>query len=170
MKKNLLITFIFSFIPGAGQMYQEYMKRGLSIMILASIFLIIAILTGSIIFIVPLLVTTAYSFFDTYNIRNRSDEKRAEFIDEYIWNNDELGISITSTKISNHRKTIGYILISIGAYVFFDSVLLNLLLYTDIYWLNELSYILSRYIPTIIASVLAVTIGIKLISTKDKEN
>ena len=170
MKKNLLITFIFSIIPGAGQMYQEYMKRGLSIMILASIFLIIAMITGSIIFIVPLLVIMAYSFFDTYNIRNRSDEKRAEFIDEYIWNSDELGISITSSKISNHRKVIGYILITIGAYVFLDSVLLNLLMHIEIRWLNELCYMLSRYIPTIIASILAVTIGFKLISTKDKEN
>ena len=34
MKKSMFLTFCFSFIPGAGQMYQGYMKRGLSLMIL----------------------------------------------------------------------------------------------------------------------------------------
>ena len=29
MKKNGILTLLFAFIPGAGQMYQGYMKRGL---------------------------------------------------------------------------------------------------------------------------------------------
>ena len=31
MKKNGFFTFCFAFVPGAGQMYQGYMKRGLSL-------------------------------------------------------------------------------------------------------------------------------------------
>ena len=31
MKKNGILTFLFAFVPGAGQMYQGYMKRGLSL-------------------------------------------------------------------------------------------------------------------------------------------
>ena len=31
MLKNGLLTLLFAFIPGAGQMYQGYMKRGLSL-------------------------------------------------------------------------------------------------------------------------------------------
>ena len=27
MKKNGILTFLFAFVPGAGQMYQGYMKR-----------------------------------------------------------------------------------------------------------------------------------------------
>ena len=30
MMKNGILTFLFAFCPGAGQMYQGYMKRGLS--------------------------------------------------------------------------------------------------------------------------------------------
>ena len=30
MKKNGILTLLFACIPGAGQMYQGYMKRGLS--------------------------------------------------------------------------------------------------------------------------------------------
>ena len=31
MKKNGILTLLFACIPGAGQMYQGYMKRGLSL-------------------------------------------------------------------------------------------------------------------------------------------
>ena len=31
MMKNGILTFLFAFCPGAGQMYQGYMKRGLSL-------------------------------------------------------------------------------------------------------------------------------------------
>ena len=31
MKKNGILTLLFALIPGAGEMYQGYMKRGLSI-------------------------------------------------------------------------------------------------------------------------------------------
>ena len=34
MKKNGILTFLFAFVPGAGQMYQGYMKRGLSLITL----------------------------------------------------------------------------------------------------------------------------------------
>ena len=71
MKKNLFLTFCFSFIPGAGQMYQDYMKRGVSICILFVACISVAIMTSLPIFIMPALIVYAYSFFDTYNIRNK---------------------------------------------------------------------------------------------------
>ena len=33
MKKNSILTFLFACIPGAGQMYYGYMRRGLSVAI-----------------------------------------------------------------------------------------------------------------------------------------
>lgn len=170
MKKNILLTFIFSFIPGAGQMYQEYMKRGLSLMILAAIFLILAIITGAIIFIIPIFIIMAYSFFDTYNIRNRNEEQKLQLIDDYIWNNKELGISIKNSKITNNRKIIGYVLISVGSYILMDSVIFNLICQLDIAWLSDLCYMLSRYTPTLIASIVAIILGVKLVATKNRED
>ena len=35
MLKNGFLTFCCAFIPGAGQMYQGYMKRGLSLILTA---------------------------------------------------------------------------------------------------------------------------------------
>ena len=34
MLKNGFLTLLFAFIPGAGQMYQGYMKRGLSLILM----------------------------------------------------------------------------------------------------------------------------------------
>ena len=34
MLKNGFLTFCCAFIPGAGQMYQGYMKRGLSLILI----------------------------------------------------------------------------------------------------------------------------------------
>jgi len=170
MKKNGFFTFIFSFIPGAGQMYQEYMKRGLSIMILSGIFLALAAMIGSPIFIIPILVICAYSFFDTYHIRNMTEEKIKEFKDEYIWNENTLGLSIDKSKLNNNRKIIGYILIIVGIYVLFDSVFLRMAWQLEIEWLSILCAMLSRYTPTVAASLVAVFAGFKLITPKDKED
>ena len=166
MKKNGFFTFIFSFIPGAGQMYQEYMKRGLSIMIIAGIFLILASMAGSPIFLIPILIISAYSFFDTYRLRNMSDDKRKDFIDNYIWSLSDIGFDIKSKNI---RKTIGYTLIVVGLYVLVDSVLLRIASQLQIPWLTDLCSILSRYVPTIAVSSISVFAGLKLVSIKQKE-
>ena len=39
MKKNAFLTFIFACIPGAGQMYYGYMKRGLSMITFFCLFI-----------------------------------------------------------------------------------------------------------------------------------
>lgn len=170
MKKNLLLTFMFSFIPGAGQMYQEYMKRGLSIMVLFGGFLAIASITGMAIFIIPMLIICAYSFFDTYNIRNLSDEKKEIYKDDYIWNSTDLRMSVNKSKTLNNRKIIGFILIGIGIYIMIDTVIFGLASNLGIDWLTQICSILSRYIPTIFTSIIAVILGFKLIYIGKKED
>ena len=70
MKKNGILTLLFAFIPGAGQMYQGYMKRGLSLVLMAAAIGMAAMLIPPIAF--ALLVVFMYSFFDTFNLRARS--------------------------------------------------------------------------------------------------
>ena len=41
MKKNGILTLLFACIPGAGQMYQGYMKRGLSLITMFCLFIIL---------------------------------------------------------------------------------------------------------------------------------
>ena len=67
MKKNGILTLLFAFIPGAGQMYQGYMKRGLSLVLMAAAIGMASMLIPPIAF--ALLVVFMYSFFDTFNLR-----------------------------------------------------------------------------------------------------
>lgn len=70
MKKNGILTLLFAFIPGAGQMYQGYMKRGLSLVLMAAAIGMASMLIPPIAF--ALLVVFMYSFFDTFNLRAKS--------------------------------------------------------------------------------------------------
>lgn len=67
MRRNKLWTFLFSLIPGAGQMYQGYMKRGLS-MILLFVFPIMIGAGFMPILSVLAAVVYMYSFFDSMNL------------------------------------------------------------------------------------------------------
>ena len=68
MMKNGILTFIFAFCPGAGQMYQGYMKRGLSLITMFCLFIVIGVSTLEVLTI-GCVIVWMYSFFDTFNLR-----------------------------------------------------------------------------------------------------
>lgn len=72
-RKHGLLLFLCACIPGCGQMYQGYMKRGTSLLGLGC--LVIALTSilslGELALLLPLL--WLYAFFDTYNLRARMD-------------------------------------------------------------------------------------------------
>lgn len=158
MKKNLFLTFCFSFIPGAGQMYQNYMKRGLSLMCIGAVLLILAIMTETVIFVVPFLVVMAYSFFDTYNIRNEmGTENQAK--DEYIleeFNFDKL----------KNNKLLGIGVILIGVYILFNNILYGIARETGIRVLIDFIRTIRTYLPSLIVSAITIGVGMKMISKK----
>ena len=63
MMKNGILTFLFAFCPGAGQMYQGYMKRGLSLILTACLIGMVSSLLNPVLLL--LVVVWMYSFFDT---------------------------------------------------------------------------------------------------------
>ena len=63
MKKNGILTLLFACIPGAGQMYQGYMKRGLSLITMFCLFIILGSTTGLDALVVGCIVVYMYSFF-----------------------------------------------------------------------------------------------------------
>ena len=150
MKKNGFLTFCFSFIPGAGQMYQNYMKRGLSIMCLAGVLLIFATMLETAIFAIPFLIVMAYSFFDTYNLRNAVGTED-EVKDDYILK----GIDFDKIK---GNKILGIGIILVGIYLLINNVLYGFVRETEIEWLISFMRAIRTYFPSIIVS--AITIGI----------
>lgn len=165
MKKNLFLTWCFSFIPGAGQMYQEYMKRGLSIMILTAFFVILTVILGAPIFMIPIPIIMIYSFFDTYNIRNNIDTDN-KTKDEYIWKT--AGIDIFQNDFSKYKKNkvFGISLLFIGIYLLLNNVIGGLIYDTNIAWLIDIADSVRSYLPSVLVSIISIAIGIKFISNK----
>ncbi len=164
-KKNAFFTFCFSLVPGAGQMYQNYMKRGVSIMLLFVAFIALAAMLSTPIFALPIIVIYAYSFFDTFNIRNKEKEED-EPHDEYIWNR-LLSDSTFNTKIFKKNKALGVVFVLVGIYLLLNNVLLNLAYHYDLYFLEDIIVMISRYLPAIIISILSIFIGMKMLSNKE---
>lgn len=158
MKKNLFFTFCFSFIPGAGQMYQNYMKRGLSIMCIAGVLFIFATLLETVIFLIPFLIMMAYSFFDTYNIRN-SIGTDDEVKDQYIVN----GIDFDKIK---GNKLLGVGILLVGIYLLLNNVLYGMAKQADIEWIISIVRTIRMYFPSIIVSAITIGVGAKMISNK----
>lgn len=165
MKKNGFFTFCFSFIPGAGQMYQGYMKRGVSIMVIFAIFVALLAIVSTPIFMIPLPIIFAYSFFDTYNIRNRIGTP-SETADEYIWNNfksEKLGIDFKSNK---KNKVIGIVMLLVGIYILLNNILVDVSYRLNIDWLVDLIRFIIRYAPPMAIALFSIWYGVRLINKK----
>ncbi len=158
MKKSLFLTFCFSWIPGAGQMYQNYMKRGLSIMCVAGIAFILATMLETVIFLIPFLIIMAYSFFDTYNIRNLIGTD-SEIKDDYILQ----GIDFDKIK---GNKLLGIGIILVGIYLLLNNVLYGIAKQSEIQSLVNLIRMVRMYFPSLIVSAITIGIGAKMISNK----
>ena len=110
MLKNKILTVLFAFLPGASQMYQNYMKRGLSLIavFMAGIF-------GACIF--PLLglvlpVVYMYNFFDALNLRQALRDGAAPE-DDYMLH---LGMLEDSglKKLLRNNSLVGWGLVALG--------------------------------------------------------
>lgn len=162
MKKSLFFTFCFSFVPGAGQMYQEKMKRGLSIMLIAAFFIVITAMVNAPIFSIPIPIIAIYSFFDTYNIRNNiGTDKEVE--DDYIWK--KMGLDIFDTNKKSKKNSIfGISLILIGGYLLLNNVIGNLIYESNVDWLVNIVQTIRTYLPSILVAAISIAIGVKFIS------
>ena len=162
MKKNGLFTFVTACIPGFGQMYYGYMRRGVSLALgFWGIAFLSTIALGIFAFILP--VVWAYAFFDTYNIRNLTAEQRAMFRDDYLPGGD-FKIKAGLSKLFNEgrgSRWFGIALIVAGVLVIYN------LFINKFYWRLEemfplLSYIFSSLPALLIAGVL-IYFGLRII-------
>ena len=122
MKKNGILTFLFAFVPGAGQMYQGYMKRGLSLITL----FFLCIMAGMLLLeplVLTALIVWMYSFFDTFNLR-------AQFIagtapaDDYLVHFNTKDARLTLFFRDSH-KLVGWALIALGAMVAYQNIIMR---------------------------------------------
>lgn len=157
-KYSGFLAFVFSLIPGAGQMYLGLMKRGLQIMLLFSIPIFIAtILYAEGWFVVFTVIIWFYSFFDCLNIRRAINEGE-EVEDKLIY--DANIIDLTDLKGLNY-KHLGMGLIATGGLVILNNGFREISRYISRYFPE--SYDVIRFIRQSSFPVILIIIGIYLL-------
>ena len=162
-RKNGFWTFCFAFIPGGGQMYQGYMKRGLSLMGLFMFVIFLISFLGLGLLALALPVIWAYSFFDTFNIHGQTPEQAAQNPDAYLIDPSGFVGENGRRLLSRRHKLIGWALVLMGVYAlyanFVSPALWGLIVTYQLAWLQWLLDSLS----TLVVAVLLVVLGVYLL-------
>lgn len=156
--------FIFSLIPGAGEMYMGFKKQGISTMLLFWTLFAFGAGTGMDWLILFFPIIWFYSFFNVHNLKSLSEEEFYSIEDSYILHFDAL-IGDADTLLRKYRKLIAALLIIFGTSILWNNL-------TDsIIWLlpqrlaNFLQYFSYR-LPQIIIAVVIILTGVYILSDK----
>ena len=174
MKKNGILTFLFAFVPGAGQMYQGYMKRGLSLITMFCLFIMAGMMTGLDPLIMGCLIVYMYSFFDTFNLRAQIVADNAPE-DDYLVHINWQDKRMQQFMMDSH-KLLGWGLIALGAMAAYENIIMRVL--GDVMWrwgqnnpFFRAVYLVLDELPQIVACVALVVCGLWLVrGPKGKKN
>lgn len=167
-KKSGFWTFLFSLIPGAGEMYMGFMRMGVSLMGLFWGIIALSFLTSTGFLVQVDVIVWFYSFFHAHNLRAMDDEDFYALEDHYLLPVDmdqEFWNKITITK---YRRILAGILILFGVAVLWNG-LLDLLYWIlpDYIWKYVSS--ISSYIPQFVLGIGIIAVGLLLIRGKKQE-
>ncbi|MGI5978039.1 MAG: hypothetical protein ACOX66_00900 [Oscillospiraceae bacterium] len=145
---------VSSCLPGCGQMYQGYMKRGASLLLLFWSMVAVSSILQLNALSVFIAAIWLYAFFDSYNIRALCKEGRPAQ-DCYLFaGNDESVLCFLKGK---GRKILGWTLIVIGAYALLE-VCADTLGNTYGWW--GLSEAMNGIVPKTILTILIIWLGV----------
>lgn len=164
MLKNGLLTLLFAFIPGAGQMYQGYMKRGLSLMLMCCVIGVLAMLFSPIALF--LMLVFMYSFFDTLNLRAQIALGNAP-ADDYLVHLDPKDKRLARLLLDSH-KLVGWALIAFGALIAYQSLIMNILGDLVYRWghsspVFRALYLVMASLPDVVVCVVLIVCGVWLV-------
>ena len=164
MLKNGLLTLLFAFIPGAGQMYQGYMKRGLSLMLMCCAICVLAVLFSPIAFF--LMLVFMYSFFDTLNLRAQIALGNAP-ADDYLVHLDPKDKRLARLLLDSH-KLVGWLLIAFGALIAYQNLIMNTLGDLVYRWghsspVFRALYLVMDSLPDVVVCVVLIVCGVWLV-------
>lgn len=165
-KGSGFLRFVFSLLPGAGEMYMGFMKMGVSLM---GMFFVI-IMLASILDVGPLVligvIVWFYGFFHVHNLASMPDDKFAAVNDDYLihFGNDDNGRIF----VQKYKKVIATVLILCGVVLLWNGL-------TDIVtdylpqYVSEIMCEAGRIIPRAAVGVAVIILGIFMIKGKAEE-
>ena len=170
-KKRGFWTFCFSLIPGAGEMYLGFMKRGLSMMCLFLGWFAFCGATGFNIGMCILPVIWFYSFFQVHNLVSLPDEEFYQQEDDYLFLHMDKIVGVDKWE-RGKVKFVAVALIFIGGYTIVNTIWHSFWRALPDWLYNDL-YVVRDGVPKIVISLLLIAFGVYLIrgkkETLDKE-
>lgn len=158
--------FLFSLMPGAGEMYMGFMKRGVSTMLVFLGIFCVSTVTNIAEGLVLLPVIWCYSFFTVLNLAELPEEEFYQQEDHYILLNTAELPRIADLE-RGKVKFIAAALVIVGAFVAMDS-LWEMAWAMMPEWLWDLASPLHRGIPKVVIALLLIAFGVYLIRGKKK--
>lgn len=162
--KNGILTLIFSCIPGAGQMYQGYMKRGLSLVSMFCLTIFCGMLLPPL--TITCLIVWMYSFFDTFNLRAEIGAGNAPQ-DDYLIHIDWYDRRMRQL-LSESHKLLGWGLIATGVLIAYQQVVMGVL--DQLMWSgghNSVAlrafYLMMDQVPQVLVCVVLILCGVWLV-------
>jgi len=166
-KKTGFWTFIFSLIPGAGEMYLGFFRQGILLMLM---FCAVAAISscGLDVIAIFLPIIWFYSFFHVHNLAGLPDEEFYALEDSWYFGmkQDKLPQFFLS---KCGRRIIGILFIIIGCSALWDA--LRSIFYGFFEESIYAAYIrpIFDYVPGIVLGIAVILFGIWLIAGKKKE-
>ena len=174
MKKNGILTLLFALIPGAGEMYQGYMKRGLSLITMFCLSTFLGAWTQIAIFYIGAPIIYMYSFFDTFNLRAQIIAENAP-ADDYLVHINWKDKRMQQFMMDSH-KLLGWGLIALGGLVAYENIIMRV--FGDVMWrwgqnnpVFRAIYLMLDELPQIVTCVALIVCGLWLVrGPKGKKN
>ena len=110
-----LLHLTFACIPGCGQMYQGYMNRGISQMLIASWLLGMSILREMWVLWAVFVPVCLYSFFDSFNLRRQLREGIAPE-DTYLFGTNEIDARRLNQLMNYRHSLIGWAMVAVAGW------------------------------------------------------
>ena len=166
-QKHGFWVFIFSLIPGAGEMYMGFKKQGISIMLLFWGSIALASITGLGWLAMFLPVIWFYSFFNVHNLKSLSEEEFYSVDDNYILHMDQFSGNMGKF-LQKHRNVTAWVLILFGICILWSrfTTLLYLIVPVE---LADYAYEICNSLPQIVIAAGIIVAGIYLLTQQKKK-
>ncbi|MCF2663544.1 hypothetical protein JQM66_03120 [Oscillibacter valericigenes] len=160
-RKHGLLLFIAACIPGCGEMYQGYMKRGISILTAFCAIFALAVFLEIGALAVLMLPVWLFSFFDSYNLRGQTDAQAETNPDAYLFGLSDMDSQRMSDLLRKRHSLVGWVLVLLGVYILFDTFvgrLMQLLCeWMGQWWLYD---VVMRDMPRMVVTIFIIALGI----------
>lgn len=162
MRINGFFLFCCACVPGAGQMYLGYMKRGLCLISLFCLDVMACMMLPFLGVFMP--VIWMYSFFDSFNLRRQL--RTGNFpMDDYLFHLEQ---DQTLARLLHARhRLVGWVLVAIGVYTLYENCF-SYMLWDLLDALPQLMFLrgLMNNLPSVVVAVALILVGLHLVRGK----